>query len=100
MSQVEQRRKARRDETEKKLDSRGPIVDEAVTMMISDDCKEMLALCYSLAPIGRGMNPLTGEPNEWRLPILSKNVNGIVPDVIMAGKLLSFLRTVSFCRFK
>jgi hypothetical protein len=51
----------RRDEAYKKLDSRGPIVDEAVTM-ISDDCKEMWALRNTSSPIGRGMNPLTGEP--------------------------------------
>jgi hypothetical protein len=90
LKEVEQRRKARRDEADKKLDSRGPIADEAVTMMVSDDCKEMWALRDSVAPIGRGMNPLTGEPNEWRLPILSKNVNDIIPDVIITGKPLSF----------
>jgi hypothetical protein len=77
-------RKQQRDEADKKLDSRGPVIDEPP--IVSDDIKEMWALRDSVAPIGRGMNPLTGEPNEWQLPILSKNVNGIVPDVIITGK--------------
>jgi hypothetical protein len=73
------------EQTDEKEDGHGPIIDE--TAIVSDDIKEMLVLRFSsVAPIKRRINPLTGEPNEWILPILSKNVKGIIPEVICAGR--------------
>jgi hypothetical protein len=66
------------EETDWKLDSRGPIVDvPSITSNI-----EWMILRESTPLIGRGINLLTNKPNDWQLPILS---NIIVPDVIING---------------
>jgi hypothetical protein len=72
------------EEAEKKLDSRGPIIANEE----SDDIKEWILLRCSSSPLKRRINPLTGEPNKWILPIISNvNDNGEnrMPHVIING---------------
>jgi hypothetical protein len=81
-------KKERRDEADKKLDSRGPIIDNEV----SDDIKEWLSLRCSSSPLKRRINPLTGEPNKWILPIISNvNDNGEnrMPHVLITGSVFN-----------
>jgi hypothetical protein len=75
---------AKQNQTPNENKSDGEVINWH-TIVPSSLTLTILELIHSADPIKRRINPLTGEPMPWCLPIISTNAGHAVPDAIITS---------------